>query len=77
VATTIRELAETVAAVTGYAGEIAWDTAQPDGQPVKTFDVSLLCSFGLSCPTTLRAGLERTARWFSAHYESRSGGIRL
>jgi GDP-L-fucose synthase len=77
VATSIRDLAETVAAVTGYAGEIAWDTTQPDGQPVKTFAVSLLHSLGLLCPTVLREGLERTARWFSEHYESRSDGIRL
>ena len=77
VATSIRELAETVAAVTGYAGEIVWDTSQPDGQQVKTFEVSLLHSLGLSCPTTLAAGLERTARWFGTHYESRSDGIRL
>ncbi len=76
-ATSIRELAETVAAVTGYSGEIAWDTTQPDGQSVKTFDVSRLHSFGLSCPTPLREGLERTAHWFAANYEGRSDGIRL
>jgi len=76
-ATSMRELAETVAAVTGYSGEIVWDTSQPDGQCVKTFDVSRLASLGLSCPTPLRAGLERTARWFGAHYEDRSDGIRL
>jgi GDP-L-fucose synthase len=77
VATSIRELAETVAAVTGYCGEIVWDAAQPDGQKIKTFDVALLGSLGLSCPTSLREGLQRTARWFCAHYESRSDGIRL
>ena len=77
VATSIRELAETVAAVTGYSGEIVWDTSQPDGQLVKTFDVSLLHSLGRLCPTALREGLERTARWFSQHCESRSDGIRL
>ncbi len=77
VATSIRELAETVAAVTGYYGEIAWDSSQPDGQKIKTFDVSRLRSLGLCCPTSLRAGLDRTSRWFCAHYDSRSDGIRL
>lgn len=77
VATTIRELAETVAEVTGYPGEIVWDTSRPDGQMVKTFDVSRLHSLGLNCPTKLRDGLVRTAAWFSANYHSRSDGIRL
>jgi GDP-L-fucose synthase len=77
VATSIRELAGAVAAVTGYSGEIVWDASKPDGQKVKTFDVSLLRSMGLSCPTDLRAGLQRTAAWFSAHYQNRSDGIRL
>ena len=77
VATSIRELAEAVAAVTGYAGEILWDTSRPDGQSVKTFDVSRLRAMGLSCPTSLPEGLQRTAAWFCAHYHDRSDGIRL
>lgn len=77
VATTIRELAETVADITGFSGEIEWDTSKPDGQTIKTFDVTLLHSLGLSCPTGLRSGLQRTFRWFAQNYASKGDGIRL
>ena len=36
----IREIAELVAKVVGYEGEIAWDTSKPDGMPRKLLDVS-------------------------------------
>ena len=62
--TSIRELAESVKAVTGFEGEIVWDTSKPDGQMDKIFDVSRLKSLGLSCDTPLREGLKRTAEWF-------------
>jgi len=77
VATTIKELAETVADVTGFSGEIVWDTSKPDGQMIKTFDVTLLHSLGLSCPTALRSGLQRTFAWFAQNYDSKGDGIRL
>lgn len=61
---TIRELAETVKAVTGYAGEITWDTSKPDGQMDKIFAVDRLRALGLSCDTPLALGLEKTMAWF-------------
>lgn len=60
----IRELAETVKKVTGFPGAIRWDTSKPDGQMDKIFDVTRLRELGLSCPTTLEAGLQKTADWF-------------
>ncbi|MGA1194708.1 MAG: GDP-L-fucose synthase family protein [Kiritimatiellia bacterium] len=71
----IRELAETVKKVTGFEGEIVWDTSKPDGQIDKIFDVKKLNALGLSCETTLEEGLRRTAEWF---VEARAGGtVRL
>lgn len=71
----IRELAETVKKVTGFAGEIVWDTTKPDGQIDKIFDVTKLNALGLSCETTLEEGLRRTTEWF---IEAKSGGyVRL
>ncbi len=61
---TIKELAETIKAVTGYEGQIVWDTKQPDGQMDKIYDVSRLHALGLNCPTSLRAGLQKTLTWF-------------
>lgn len=71
----IRELAETVKKVTGFAGEIVWDTTKPDGQIDKIFDVKKLNELGLSCTTTLEEGLRRTTKWF---IDAKSGGyVRL
>jgi GDP-L-fucose synthase len=60
----IRELAETVKATTGFTGDIVWDAAQPDGQIDKIFDVTRLNALGLSCDTPLKEGLSRTVEWF-------------
>ena len=65
VETTIRELAETVADVTGFEGEIIWDTSMPNGQPRRSLDASRAAElFGFRASTPLRAGLERTVAWF-------------
>ena len=61
---TIKELAETIKDVTGFAGRIVWDTTQPDGQMDKVYDVSRLQALGLACPTSLRQGLEQTLAWY-------------
>jgi len=71
----IRELAETVARVTGFRGRIVWDTSRPDGQMDKIFDVRRLRSLGLSCPTPLEEGLRRTVEWFER--ARREGTVRL
>jgi GDP-L-fucose synthase len=72
---TIRELAETVKDVSGFQGRIEWDSTQPDGQIDKIFDVTRLHQLGLTCPTSLREGLQKTMKWF---IEARkSGDVRL
>lgn len=76
-ATSIRELAELVKAVTGYEGGIKWDSTKPDGQMHKVFDVRKLHSLGLSCPTPLMEGLRRTTEWLVRNYQSRGDGLRL
>jgi GDP-L-fucose synthase len=75
--TTIRCLAETVARAVGYPGEVRWDASKPDGQMQKVFDVTRLHALGLSCPTVLHDGLQRTAAWFAANAPSGGEGIRL
>jgi GDP-L-fucose synthase len=61
----IRELARTVAEVTGFQGEIAWDTSQPNGQPRRSLDVSRAREqFGFRAKTPFREGLERTVAWY-------------
>jgi GDP-L-fucose synthase len=65
--TTIKELAETIAKHTGYAGKISWDASQPDGQMDKIFSPEKLNALGLSCPTLLNDGLKKTIDWFKEH----------
>jgi GDP-L-fucose synthase len=68
VETTIRELAETIADLTGFEGGIVWDTSMPNGQPRRSLDASRAeALFGFRARTALRDGLERTVAWYRAH----------
>ena len=63
----IRELAELVADVAGFEGEIDWDVSKPNGQPRRNLDVSKAEQlFGFRARTALRDGLERTVAWYRA-----------
>jgi GDP-L-fucose synthase len=63
----IRDLAELVAELTGFGGEIVWDTSRPNGQPRRRLDVSRAKElFGFHARTGLRGGLERTIDWYRA-----------
>ena len=63
----IRDLAELVAELTGFEGEIVWDTSMPNGQPRRRLDVSRAKElFGFEVQTRLRDGLARTIEWYRA-----------
>jgi GDP-L-fucose synthase len=65
VETSIRELAETIADLTGFEGEIVWDTSMPNGQPRRQLDASRARElFGFEARTPLRHGLEKTIAWY-------------
>jgi GDP-L-fucose synthase len=63
----IRELAQLVAEVVGYAGELRFDPSKPDGTPRKLLDVGKLKTVGWSPRIELRAGLAATYDWFRNH----------
>ena len=63
----IAELAETVARVVGYRGEIAFDRSRPDGTPRKLLDVTRLRSLGWEPRIGLEDGVRDTYRWFLEH----------
>jgi GDP-L-fucose synthase len=64
----IRELAELVAELTGFEGEIVWDTTKPNGQPRRSLDTTRAEQlFGFRARTPLREGLERTIGWYRAN----------
>lgn len=64
VGVTIRELAEKIAAVVGYEGELVFDRTKPDGTPVKINDVSYLTSLGWTAKVNLEEGIRRTYAWY-------------
>jgi GDP-L-fucose synthase len=64
---TIRELVETVAKVTGYKGDIEFDTTKPDGAPRKLMNIERLKSLGWEYSICLESGLESAYEWFVDH----------
>ena len=61
---TIRELAETVARVTGFGGRLVFDASKPDGTPRKLMDVSRLKALGWQYSIGLEDGLRDAYNWF-------------
>lgn len=64
---TIRELAETIARITGFTGRLRFDTEKPDGTPRKLMDVSRLANMGWQARISLEAGLRDAYDWFLSH----------
>jgi GDP-L-fucose synthase len=60
----IAELAELVREITGYEGEIVYDSSKPDGTPRKLLDVSRLHSLGWRAKTSLQEGITKTYDWY-------------
>jgi GDP-L-fucose synthase len=63
----IRDLAELIASVVEYRGEIVFDASQPDGTPRKLLDVSRLADIGWRASIALREGVENTYSWYLNH----------
>ncbi len=61
---TIRELAGLIRAITGFPGEIRWDTSKPDGTPRKLLDISRIKALGWSPQIGLADGVRKTYEEF-------------
>jgi len=65
---TIKDLAEKIARLTGFTGEIRWDSSQPDGQPRRCLDVSRARDyFGFDARMPFDEGLKATIDWYIAN----------
>ena len=65
VETSIRDMAEIIANIVGYSGEIIWDTTKPEGQLRRCSDVSrAYAEFGFKANVGIRKGLEKTVEWY-------------
>jgi GDP-L-fucose synthase len=62
----IRDLAGLIAKLTGFEGEIRWDTSRPDGQPRRMLDTARAAQWlGFRAEVGLEEGLRRTIDWWS------------
>ena len=66
---TITELASTVKDVTGFEGDVVFDTSKPDGTPRKLLDVSKLHSLGWKHKIELKDGLVKAYQWFESNQD--------
>jgi len=65
---TIKELAEKIAKLTGFKGDICWDSSKPDGQPRRCLDTSRARKFfGFEAKTSFDEGLKETIDWYKAN----------
>ncbi len=66
--TRIKDLANTIARLSDYEGEIVWDTSKPDGQPTRCLDVTRARELmGFEAQVRLDEGLAQTVEWFRLH----------
>ncbi len=68
---TIRELCDTIMAVTGYRGRLEFDTSKPDGTPRKLLDVSRLRALGWQPGIRLHDGIQQVYDWYRAQSSTR------
>ena len=63
---TIKDLAEKIKKLTGFKGQLTWDTTQPDGQPRRCLDISRAKTlFDFEARTSFDEGLKATIEWYS------------
>lgn len=65
----IKDLVELISELTGFKGEIIWDTEKPDGQPRRCLDVSVAENgFGFKAEVPFRDGLKKTIEWYKLSF---------
>lgn len=69
---TIKNLANTIADIVGYVGDIEWDTSRPNGTPNRPLDYSKMTELGWKSKNSLYQGLKKTYQWFveNTYYDS-------
>ncbi|GIV65422.1 MAG: GDP-L-fucose synthase [Bellilinea sp.] len=68
----IRDLAELIRRLTGFEGELVWDTSKPNGQPRRALDISRAEKyFGFRARTNFEEGLRRTIEWYRQNRPAR------
>ncbi|MEY4731263.1 MAG: hypothetical protein RL681_209 [Candidatus Parcubacteria bacterium] len=66
----IKNLAELIAKLMDYNGEIRWDATKPDGQPRRMLDTTRAeKEFGFKAKTDFEKGLKKTTEWYLANVQ--------
>jgi GDP-L-fucose synthase len=66
----IRDLVEMIARITGFSGDLVWDTTKPNGQPRRALDTSKARDlFGFSAQTPFELGLQKTVDWYREYHK--------
>ncbi len=65
----IKELADVIARISGFKGEVQWNSDFPDGTHQKTLNVEKLKNLGWTTKISLREGVESTYKWFVQNYQ--------
>ena len=69
----MRDLAALIKRLTGFEGNVRWDTSRPNGQPRRCLDVSRAREyFGFAAQTGFEQGLQQTIDWYQQHMERAS-----
>jgi GDP-L-fucose synthase len=72
----IKDLAETIARLSGFTGQLVWDTSKPNGQPRRALDISRAQQyFGFKAQMNFEEGLRRTIEWYRAQTEAEGGTV--
>ncbi len=66
-AITIRDTVDLIRRISGYTGNVIWDSEKPDGQKLRSYDVSKLSSLGFKPQYTLEEALTKTFEWFDSN----------
>lgn len=73
----IKDLVQMICRLTGFTGEVIWDTSQPNGQPRRCLDTSRAeALFGFRARTPFEEGLRRTVQWYEAAEQVAGAGRR-
>jgi GDP-L-fucose synthase len=61
----IKDLVQTISKLTGFSGDLVWDTSKPNGQPRRVLDITRAAQyFGFRANTNFEDGLRKTIEWF-------------
>jgi GDP-L-fucose synthase len=66
---TIKELSSLISELTGFDGEILWDTNKPDGTPRKALDITRVQKLGWTPKISLRDGIQSTIDWYKENIQ--------